>query len=409
MKIVVVTSVAASAEPRAPRHALAAKRAFPKANVVFVDAQAADENRPDPARLANSGVARETFRFPSHRSNLIRLAVRKARVTSARMRFRATGTVSPDVFGDRMIGLEAMLKALRADVYIAHNIETLVSSFRAARANKGILAFDCMEYYSDMGDSQSSMEAAATKAAETRLLPFCALILASSDALAEVLREENGVQRPLSSPNVPPLTEVEHTGRGPGLRLYWRNSVIGFGQRGLDDVLVALTLLPKDVQLFLQGRPAGDGGAAIDQRTHELGVRDRVTVLPPYLPEAAVSEAARYDVGLCLERRGPRNHDLTISNKLFDYHMAGLAVIATDLMGLRSVIERSKGGLLVEPGSPGALATAVRELYNDPAQCEQLRRNARAFAISEGNLEKEMIKIVAAMQAAFSDESMRLN
>jgi hypothetical protein len=82
--------------------------------------------------------------------------------------------------------------------------------------------------------------------------------------------------------------------------------------------------LPVDVRLSVQGRPGPDGGSAVRERAAALGVAERVAILPPYAPRDAVAAAAAHDVGLCLERKGPRNHDLTVSNKMFDYHMAAL-------------------------------------------------------------------------------------
>jgi len=69
--------------------------------------------------------------------------------------------------------------------------------------------------------------------------------------------------------------------------------------------------LPADVRLFLQGRLPLDDGRSLWARIDDMGLRERVVVLPPYKPEDAVREAAVHDVGLCLERPGPKNHELT--------------------------------------------------------------------------------------------------
>src|SRR5206468_9212097 len=132
----------------------------------------------------------------------------------------------------------------------------------------------------------------------------------------------------------------------------WRNAVIGLGQRGLGDILLALQSLPEDIRLHVQGRLPSDGGAAFRQSAMNLGVWDRITIHPPFAPHEAVLSAAHYHVGLCPERPGNRNHELTVSNKIFDYCMAGLAVIASDLPGLRTVVEKSQGGVVFRAGDP---------------------------------------------------------
>ena len=117
---------------------------------------------------------------------------------------------------------------------------------------------------------------------------------------------------------------------------------------------------------------------------------DRVTIHPPYRPEDAVIEASRFHVGLCLERAGIRNHELTVSNKIFDYHMAGLAVIASDLPALRDIVQSSGGGLLYHPGDIKSLTEQILMLYRDQSKLQQLSSNARRFALSEGNREHVM-------------------
>lgn len=406
-KVCVVTHYSAAVEPRAPRHAIAAKKAFPNANVVLVDFTAAGTPySPDPELILGQDIERKTVEFPSRASGVIRLAVRKLVTLIARSLFEHLGLLSESVFGSRTQGLTKLLYEVRADLYFAHNIETLLPAIRAAERHKAAIAFDCMEFYSDMGDAQHPIEAAAARDLEARYLPRCALVVASSDIMANTLASEYGIPRPLAAYNVPPTEQSLPERKGGGLNLYWRNSVIGFGQRGLEDILDAMVLLPNEVHLYIQGRQTAESKSALEQRLMALNLCNRVHVLPPYAPHEAVRQAAIYDVGLCLERKGPRNHDLTVSNKMFDYHMAGLAIIATDLPALADVISRSGAGMLCQPGNPQSLAECIQELANTPQRLAEMQNRARSFALNEANLESEIDKIVAALQHATNNRGL---
>jgi glycosyltransferase involved in cell wall biosynthesis len=70
-------------------------------------------------------------------------------------------------------------------------------------------------------------------------------------------------------------------------------------------------------------------------------------------------------------------------------------VIASDLPGLRGVIERSGGGILFTPGSAEDLAAKILLLYNDRALLNKFATIAREFALREANRETEMKKFVA--------------
>jgi glycosyltransferase involved in cell wall biosynthesis len=406
LRICVLTSVAAHGEPRGPHHAAAAAEAFPDAEVIFLDQQPQGATAADPPVLTEAPrVQRITRRYPvrdAGPASMLALAWRRLRVRLARAWFRMTGQITEAMFGAPVIGLTRALTALKADVYYAHNIETLLPAARAATANGASLAFDSMEYHADMGDSQTPEEARAVPLLQARWLPRCVLVTAASEVLSDVLAREYGIPAPVALYNTPTVETELPAPPDQGLSLYWRNSVVGFGQRGLDDILVAMTELPEDVTLSVQGRPAFDGGKALAERVAQLGLAERVKVLPPYRPAEAVKLAAVHHVGLCLERRGPANHTYTVSNKLFDYMMGGLAVVVADLPGLKVIVERSRGGMLFEPGSPRDLASKIAALRADPALRARLAANARAFALREGNAGVDMDRFRTALKGALS-------
>lgn len=400
MRICVVTSLPAGAEPRAPRHAVVAKQAFPRAEVLFIDCAGRGAIMPDPPDLeAEPGIIRQTLDYPTRATAPLAHAANKLRAISGRLLMKLFGQITEPLFGDRTLGLTRILVDARADLYMAHNIEALLPAVRAARRNRAALSFDCMEFYSDMGDGQTPEEARAASRLEARWLPRCVLVTASSEALSGVLASRYGIAPPLALYNTPKTEALPPKSAGQGLRLYWRNAVVGFSQRGLDDALVALTLLPDDVTLHVQGRPSMDGGQRLRARISELGLDGRVTVLPPFSPGQAVRQASLYDVGLCLERRGPANHEYTVSNKLFDYMMAGLAVVVPDLPSLRAVVDRAGGGLHFEPGSARDLAVQIRRLRDEPGLLASLAVKARAFAEVEGNVDVDMARFRAALLA----------
>jgi glycosyltransferase involved in cell wall biosynthesis len=310
------------------------------------------------------------------------------------------GRTLPWILSHRVIGVARRLQQLDADVYIAHNIDMLLPAVHASECNGALLIFDAMEYYSDMGDGQTSRESTIIRAIERRNLKKCALTLASSPQLAEALAKAYEIPAPLALYNTPPLVAEIHRRDGEGLQLYWRNSVLGLGQRGLDDALLAVAILRDDgISLHLRGRFGADAGASLRARIVELGIQGNVFIHAPHGPDEAVAAASQYDVGLCLERPGIRNHELTVSNKLFDYMMGGLAVISSDLPGLRYVVEQSGAGLCYRPGSPEDLAKKCEIFIRNPDLRRRMSQSARKFALLRGNRDVDMAKF----RGAFAD------
>jgi len=60
---------------------------------------------------------------------------------------------------------------------------------------------------------------------------------------------------------------------------------------------------------------------------------------------------------------------------------AGCACVATDVVGVREVIDQGRTGLLVPPGDATALADALQQVLLDPAMAARLGAAARAQAL----------------------------
>jgi glycosyltransferase involved in cell wall biosynthesis len=115
----------------------------------------------------------------------------------------------------------------------------------------------------------------------------------------------------------------------------------------------------------------GDGELReeLEQRTAELRLSDRVHFVGWWLdmPEALVD--------LDLAVLSSRNEGTPVA--LIEAAACGRAVVATDVGGVRAVVNDEMTGLLVPPGDPEALAVAINALLTDPAQRRHMEERAR--------------------------------
>ena len=63
-------------------------------------------------------------------------------------------------------------------------------------------------------------------------------------------------------------------------------------------------------------------------------------------------------------------------------------VVASNVLGLKEVIEPFQTGLLIEPGNPSALAEAVERLLSNPSQIEKMGKAAQERALEFFTIEK---------------------
>jgi glycosyltransferase involved in cell wall biosynthesis len=129
--------------------------------------------------------------------------------------------------------------------------------------------------------------------------------------------------------------------------------------------------------------------------------RQRVFIHSTVPNAELLSRIAEHDVGLALETTAIKSRDLTVTNKLFQYLQAGLAIIATDTAGQREVFARRPDiGTLIPPDDPGALARAIEALFTDAGKLGAARAAALSAAEEEFCWEKQQLNLVAAAEAA---------
>lgn len=115
---------------------------------------------------------------------------------------------------------------------------------------------------------------------------------------------------------------------------------------------------------------AGDGleRGALEQRASALGLDGNVRFLGVRSDPRPVYGALDIFVLPSLEEGSP--------NALLEAMACGRAVVATRVGGVPEIIEHERSGLLVEPGSPPALAEAITRLAADPLLRQRLGQEA---------------------------------
>jgi colanic acid biosynthesis glycosyl transferase WcaI len=191
---------------------------------------------------------------------------------------------------------------------------------------------------------------------------------------SKIVLLENGIDPDVFRPR-PADEELKRTLGIQGQRIVLFAGTHGFAQ-GLENALAAAKLLENESIHFLS---IGDGSAKarLVRLASQWHLRN-VTFLAPVDP----NEVARYfsiaDCGLACQRDVP----LLEGNrpaKITSIMACGKPVIfAGKGEGVR-LVEGARGGVVVQPEDPLALANAIRNIVSNPASAAQMGRNGRAF------------------------------
>ncbi|HEY9709698.1 MAG TPA: glycosyltransferase, partial [Oculatellaceae cyanobacterium] len=147
--------------------------------------------------------------------------------------------------------------------------------------------------------------------------------------------------------------------------LHWFSQTIGPG-RGLETLFQSLTYLTIPVEIHLRGNYPESARQWLEPLVPSEW-RDYLFIHPTVPNAELLSRIAEHDIGLALECTDIPSRNLTVTNKLFQYLQAGLAVIATDTTGQQEILsQRYAIGRLIPSNNPLALAQSLENLLETP-------------------------------------------
>ncbi len=142
--------------------------------------------------------------------------------------------------------------------------------------------------------------------------------------------------------------------------------------RGLDKLVQAAPLFKKGVLVFI-----GDGRIKpeLEKAVKEQGLEERVKFLPKVPVEDLMHYTKNAYLGFQVLNNICFNHYSASSNKLFEYMMSGVPVIACSFPEIQRVVETEKVGVCVDSHDPKSIAEGVNYLLAHPEVREQMMQN----------------------------------
>jgi glycosyltransferase involved in cell wall biosynthesis len=282
----------------------------------------------------------------------------------------------------------------RADLYHANDLNTLPIACRAARRVGAAVLYDAHEFYADVQRDMPPHQRRIAELVEGLYIRAVAGVVTVSPGIADALVARYGIPRPAIVYNAPPLAWMpQAVPRDPARLSVVHHGHIGFGDRGLEDLLSAVPLLGEGVEVHVRGFVSDSVRKSIEQAAALSG--RRIVVHPPVSVRELLRAAAHHDVGLVLTQPTCENNRITTPNKVFEYFLAGLAVVITDVPGLRHVVEGRDVGFIYRAGDVAGLAAAINRLAWDPALRRRYQDNARELARTSYNWELELQGVLA--------------
>ncbi|MFP5042403.1 hypothetical protein [Parasediminibacterium sp. JCM 36343] len=330
----------------------------------------------------------------SRRYFFTRLRFKAANLAAKRISFK--WGIAHIAKGRASVEMLKKAKSIKADLYIAHNLAALPVAVKAAKYHGAKCGFDAEDFHrQEVSDDSNSPNYKLSKFIEDKYLSKCNYITAASPLIAKAYEKLYPQTTPIVINNVFEAKYLQPVQANDGgkMKLFWFSQTVGQG-RGLEDVIKALHVLNNpEIELHLLGNCNNEANNYLTGLVNNKNIK--FYFYPPIPPEKIFQFANQFDIGLALETKTPLNRDICLTNKIFTYLTAGLAVIVSDTSAQKAFMEENIGlGSIYPVGGVEALASKIDTFYRNPDRLDACKTNAHILAGSKHNWENECLTFV---------------
>jgi glycosyltransferase involved in cell wall biosynthesis len=263
-----------------------------------------------------------------------------------------------------------------AGAYQSHDLNTLIPVYLVSRLRGTRLVYDAHEVSTDRAGWKNKRYWAFV---EKRLMRAADAAITTNDIRADYFVEHYQVPKPLVIRNMPEYQEVKKSKLiHQVLNLEEGEKIILYQggiqrERGLENIIKAAQYIENGKVVFIG---SGQLKPTLEKMVDELGVKDKVHFINAVPMEELLNYTASADIGLQVLQNTCFNHYSADSNKLYEYLMAGIPVVCSNLPDMKKIIEEEDAGTVVNEESPVDIAKAVNELLADEQRLKQVKENA---------------------------------
>jgi glycosyltransferase involved in cell wall biosynthesis len=316
------------------------------------------------------------------------------------------GSVSLSGRAKTLLRLWVEIVRTRARAYHAHNIHVGPATWLASRLRGSGLVYDAHELYGESTSPGrfSRVSASVGGLVERFMVRRSNHVITTNPSRADHLAERHGQSPIVVLANVPERrnhVEPLDPGYPSGKPVILYQGGIYARTRAFRQTIAALKML-EEAEFVILGFGREDDLALIRTWAAEEGVEERVHLLPPRPFDELIQTAAAASVGIVPILTFGSETRTGDTNKLFEYLMAGLPVVASDIPEIRRVVATGDPppGELFDAESPKSIAEAIERVLGDPDAYQLRRQAAREAALSEHNWnvqEGKLLDVYAAL------------
>jgi glycosyltransferase involved in cell wall biosynthesis len=303
-----------------------------------------------------------------------------------------------------------LAKSEKYNVFHAHDLNTLLGGYLASINQDAKLIYDSHELYLERNRFQpyNPIGKWMRKRVEAYLIKRSNYVITVNDSLSRIIANTYKVKLPAVIMNTPSLEKVTPNSQYLSIRdaigiqnnhyvLLYSGSITF--NRGLENLIQALVYLPQCF-LVLMGFGNDKYKKKLENIATELGVKSRFDFFGPVPSNQVTLYAEGADLGVAPIENVCLSYYYCSPNKLFEYLLAGLPVIASNFPEMAHIIDQYDVGTTFDPSIPKDIARAAMEILKAPEKWKNIKKNTNAVALNY-NWENESRKLIDIYQTLF--------
>ena len=278
---------------------------------------------------------------------------------------------------------------VKADIYHSTDLVTLLTGVLLKFTNGGKLLYDSHEMWIESMENYSITLKKIVSVYENRLIQHTDAVTTVNTQIASELSKRYHIPLPTVAMNTPILQDSPEQISHENIRVIYQGRYTK--NRGIENVVLTVPTIP-GVTLYMRGIDVYSTGIGSTPYIDELKQIDsRVIFLPPVPMKELVQSLNEFDIGIVPYIGNNFNNTNASPNKTFEYMMAGLAVVASDLPVLREVIEKCNCGCTYISDDLQDLSRVITEMIPN---IEKYKKNSRMWSEKEYNWDIQGKRII---------------
>jgi len=271
------------------------------------------------------------------------------------------------------------------DIYHSHDLNTLYLGYKAAKKTTGKLLYDSHELYVDRNKiiPSSKLYKKMVMTYERFLIRKADKVITVGKYIAQVLSDRYKIDMPTVIMNAPNYKVVEKGNpkydlkknigiKGDDFIVLYTGSITF--NRGLEHLIESMKYVPKAHLVFMGYGEESFKNNLLSQ-VNANNLNDRFSFFGPVPSDEVSNYVSSADVGVAPIENACLSYYYCAPNKLFEYMIGGISIVASDFPEMKSVIEDHKIGYTFDITNPRSIADKINSILSNDEIRHEFEKN----------------------------------